>query len=99
MKRQKRERLDVIKDILGVILLNRNLLPTKLLYKTNMSPNGLKEYTRFLLDKGLINKSTIIKPGRAKIEHAIYNLTELGRQYLEDYKAVEMFTEKYGLND
>jgi len=104
MKRQKRETLEVIKDILGVILLNRNIGVTKLIQKANLAGQSFNEYTTTLIKKELItitlteNKGLIndrkLGPGRR-----IINLTEKGRQYLEDYKAVEMFKEKYGLNE
>ena len=34
------------------------------------------------------------KPGKN-----IFSLTELGRQYLEDYRVVDNFLEKYGMNE
>jgi len=101
---RKREKPEIIKDILGVILLNRNILKTNLLYKSNLSPIMFRGYTNLLIDKKLIKCKTI--PGKTNLNkeevtrgHKTFNLTEKGRQYLEDYKTIEMFLEKYGLNE
>jgi len=103
MKRQNRETLQVIKDILGIILLNRNITTTKLTQKANLSPNMFNEYISFLIKKELIS---IIITSKKNLngksigpEHKHHNLTELGRQYLEDYKSIDNFIEKYGMNE
>ena len=102
MSKLKRNKPEIIKEMLGVILLNRNILATRLLYKANLSPNMIKDYTKELVEKKLISetitsKKEILNGRKSKPGHRIFNLTELGRQYLEDYKAVELFLEKYGL--
>lgn len=101
---RKRGKLEIIKDILGAISLNRNIITTKLLYKSNLSIPSFKNYTNLLIERKLIECK--ILPGRKNLNkekitkgHKTFNLTELGRQYLEDYKAIEMFLEKYGLNE
>ena len=48
---KKRERLDVIKDILRVTRDNRQIKPTRLLYASNLSPQMFKEYVDELLKK------------------------------------------------
>ena len=104
MLKKNRNKLEIIKDMLGAILLNRNISPTNLLYKANLSPNMFKDYTEELLEKGLIKDKII--PGRTNLDgkklakdHRTFNLTELGREFLEDYKAVDLFLEKYELNE
>ncbi len=103
MKRIKRERLEVVKEILGIILLKRNIGPTHLLYKANLSPQMFLEYKKDLIEKGLIIETIRTKKNLngedVGLKRKSYNLTELGRQYLEDYHAVENFIEKYGLNE
>ncbi len=104
MPRKKRNTLEIIKEILGVILLNRNISPTKLLYKANLSPQMLKDRVNDLIGKGLMSRIIVLKGEiyngkKSKAERKYLNLTELGRQYLEDYKAVEIFLEKYELNE
>ncbi len=104
MKKQKRERLEVIKDILGIILLNRNIGSTKIIQKANLSPGMFRDYMEELINKGLVtltitDKKEIINGTKFKAGKNCYNLTELGREYLEDYKVVDNFIEKYGLNE
>ena len=104
MTRHKRESLEIMKEILGVMLLNRNISPTRILYKANLSPQNFKDYTLELIERGLISKiitdkKMIIYGKKYKPGRQIFNLTELGREFLEDYKAVDLFLEKYGLNE
>ncbi len=101
---QKRNKLEIIKDFLGAILLNRNIGSTRLLYKSNVSPQMFKDYINELIEKDLISKTIttekqILNGYKCKPGHTIFNLTVRGREYLEDYKAVELFLEKYGLNE
>ena len=49
---RKRERLEVIRDILKSIMSNKNIKPTRLLYASNLSPQMFKEYVNELLKKG-----------------------------------------------
>ncbi len=51
---KKRERLDIIKDILMSIRENRNIKPTRLLYASNLSPQMFKEYINELISKNFI---------------------------------------------
>jgi len=104
MNNRKREKLEIIKDILRTTLLNKNIRATQLLYKSNLSPKMFKYYTTLLINRNLIECN--VHPGRTNLnkkeitkKYRIFKLTELGRQCLEDYKAVEMFLKKYGLNE
>jgi len=104
MVKQKRERLKIIKEILGVILLNRNTGSTKIMQKANLSPQMFDEYKNYLIEKELIlltitDKKEIINGKKFKAGKKCYNLTELGRQYLEDYRVVDNFLEKYGMDE
>jgi len=103
MERQKRGTLEIIKNILGTILLNRNITSTKLINKANLSPHMFDEYNNFLIKKELItltiNSKKNLNGKSIGQEHKCYNLTELGRQYLEDYRIVDDFLEKYKINE
>ena len=88
---KKRERLEVIKDILRVVRENRSIKPTRLLYSSNLSPQMFKEYVNELLKKGFIkmndegdNKKTI-------------SITNKGNEFLQQYKVIETFVENFGL--
>ena len=102
MSKLKRNKLEIIKDMLGVILLNRHISPTHLLYKSNLSSQMFKDYVIELIEKGFITKTIVPKNEKfdgkkIKCERSYYNLTELGREFLEDYKVINLFLEKYGL--
>ncbi len=54
MAAKKRERLEVIKDILQTIKNTRQIKPTRLLYASNLSTQMFKEYINQLLTKEFI---------------------------------------------
>ena len=56
---KKRERLEVIKDILEAIKEGRNIKPTRLLYASNLSPQMFKDYINELLEKGFIKIESV----------------------------------------
>jgi len=87
---KKRERLEVINDILGAIRDARELGPTRLLYSSNLSPQMFKEYTEELLSKKFIEE--LDKKGRKK-----YALTNKGYKFLEEYRNIQRFIEDFGL--
>ncbi|MBU0894208.1 MAG: winged helix-turn-helix transcriptional regulator [Nanoarchaeota archaeon] len=88
---RKRERLDVIKDILKSIRVNRQIKPTRLLYASNLSPQMFKEYINELISKGFI------KIDIDKKEKKTFSLTIKGNEFLEEYKVIENFIENFGL--
>jgi len=87
---KKRERLEVIRDILQVIQKNRNVKPTRLLYSSNLSPQMFKEYVDELLAKKFINANL---DGKNKT----FSLTEKGQNFLQEYKLIEKFVDNFGL--
>ena len=88
---RKRERLDVIKDILRSIRETRNIKPTRLLYASNLSPQMFKEYINELIEKGFIQLDIDDK------EKKTFSLTEKGNNFLEEYKVIENFIDNFGL--
>ncbi len=88
---RKRERLDVIKDILKSIRNNRNIKPTRLLYASNLSPQMFKEYINELISKGFIKLDIDEK------EKKTFSLTRKGNDFLEEYRVIEDFIENFGL--
>ena len=91
MANKKRERLNVIKDILNAIRNNRNIKPTRLLYASNLSPQMFKEYITELLKKGFIEL------GYLEEDKKFFSLTKKGNNFLEEYKIIENFIENFGL--
>jgi predicted transcriptional regulator len=88
---KKRERLEVIKDILRSIRENRKIKPTRLLYASNLSPQMFKEYINELIEKGFISLDIDDK------EKKTFSLTEKGNNFLEEYRIIENFVENFGL--
>ncbi|MFH1787558.1 MAG: winged helix-turn-helix domain-containing protein [archaeon] len=88
---KKRERLDVIRDILKSIRENRNIKPTRLLYASNLSPQMFKDYINELISKGFI------KIDIDKKDKKTFSLTKKGNDFLMEYKIIENFIENFGL--
>ncbi len=89
---KKRERLEVIHDILSVIRdSGNNIKPTRLLYASNLSPQMFKDYLEELLGKRFIEQN---EGGGSK---KTYSLTKKGFDFLERYKAIVDFVENFGL--
>ncbi|MCD4766137.1 MAG: winged helix DNA-binding protein [Methanosarcinales archaeon] len=91
MKR-KRDRLEVIYDILKIIRhYNNSIKPTPLLRYSNLSSQSFSEYISELLDKGFIKE--IIDEKRRKF----FTLTDKGFEYLEKYKLIIGFIDEFEL--
>ncbi len=88
---KKRERLDVIKDILSSIRESRSIKPTRLLYASNLSPQMFKEYINELITKGFI------KIDIDKNEKKTFSLAKKGNDFLEEYRTIENFVRNFGL--
>ena len=88
---RKRERLEVIKDILESIRSTRNIKPTRLLYSSNLSPQMFKEYINELLSKGFISLEI------DKKEKKTFSLTKKGQDFLQEYRVIENLIENFGL--
>ena len=88
---KKRERLDIIRDVLGSIRNNRNIKPTRLLYASNLSPQMFKDYINELIEKGFIQIDI------DKKEKKTFSLTKKGNDFLEEYRVIERFVESFGL--
>jgi len=91
MKR-KRDRLEVIYDILKIIRhYNNSIKPTPLLRYSNLSSQSFSEYLSELLEKGFI-KEIIDEKGRR-----FFTLTDKGFEYLEKYKLIIGFIDEFEL--
>ena len=87
---KKRERLEVIHDILKVIMDNNKMGPTRLLYASNLSPQMFKEYIEELKDKDLIEQTE--NKGKKT-----FSLSKKGFEFLTKYKEMVAFIEDFGL--
>lgn len=87
---KKRDKLEIMKDILQIIFdRGDRLKPTHIMYKANLSHQMLVEYTNELVEKELIE---IVEEGRK-----IHRITNKGRDFLRDYKMMRGFMDSYGL--
>ena len=88
---KKRERLEVIKDILNSVRTMRNIKPTRLLYSSNLSPQMFKGYINELISKKFIQLDIDKKNKKT------FSLTKRGIDFLQEYKIIENFIENFGL--
>jgi len=88
---KKRERLEIIRDILNAIKGKRQIKPTRLLYSSNLSPQMFKTYINELISKGFINLDI------DKNEKKTFSLTKKGYEFLSKYKVIENLIENFGL--
>lgn len=89
---RKRERIEIIHDILKIIRDNHNSIkPTPLLRYSNLSSKSFKEYYEELQSKSLIKE--IYDKKRKKY----ITLTDNGFEFLEKYKQIKGFIEEFNL--
>ena len=86
----KRERLEIIKDILKIIQDYRVIKITPLIRKSNLSSQRFMEYFKDLKEKQLIKETT-------EKEKKLYSLTEKGQRYLEKYSTIVKFIDEFEL--
>lgn len=91
MTTKKRERLDVIRDIIQTVKDNRQIKPTRLLYASNLSPQMFKEYINELISKKFIKLDIDGKDKKT------FSLTKKGQDFLMEYRVIESFIENFGL--
>ncbi|MBI5391389.1 hypothetical protein HZB00_00125 [Candidatus Woesearchaeota archaeon] len=89
---KKRERLQVIHDILKAIQeKNGRIKPTHILYKSNLSHQMLDEYLKELIAGKFILEKTVDG-------NKTYELTQKGFDYIDQYKLITNFVDSFGLN-
>jgi predicted transcriptional regulator len=89
---KKRDRLQVIYDILEVIRdKGENIKPTHILYKSNLSHQMMQQYLGELIKKEFILE-------REREKGKTYSLTEKGFNYLKEYRQITNFVESFGLS-
>lgn len=89
---QKRDRLEVIYDILKIIRDHKNnIKPTPLLRYSNLSFNSFAVYEKELLEKGFVEEVFDKKQKKS------YSLTQKGYEYLDKYSLILGFIEDFDL--
>ncbi len=90
---KKRDRLQIIYDILNVIKeKNGKIKPTNVLYRSNLSNQMFSEYMNELMQKGFIIENKT-KKGKT------YSLSQKGFDYLNKYQMIVDFTNSFGLSE
>lgn len=89
--RKKRERLEVIRDILKSVQERREIKPTRLLYASNLSPQMFKEYVNELVEKKFLEIDFDKKGNK------FFLITKVGNDFLEEYRVIERFVDNFGL--
>ena len=87
---KKRTRIEIVKDVLDVLVKNKNVKVTHLIYKANLSNNSLKEILKDLLENQLVEP--IINKDKTT-----YKITKKGIEFLEEYNKMKIFSDAYGL--
>ncbi len=89
---KKRDRLEVIHDILKLIRDNHNSIkPTPLLRYSNLSSQSFNDYMKELKEKDLV-KTIKDKKGKKFI-----TLTDTGFKYLDRYQTIRGFIDDFNL--
>lgn len=88
----KRERLEVIYDILKIIRNNNNSIkPTPLLRFSNLSFNSFNVYFEELKEKGFVREF------QDKKEKTYISLTDKGFKFLNKYEIIKNFIDEFDL--
>ena len=93
MVKQKRDRLNVIYDILLNIRNSNNTIgPTNLQNKSNLSSQMFREYVEELINIDLIEKIENNQNNKY-----VFSLSKKGNEFLNKYKEMKSFVESFGL--
>ncbi len=88
---QRRNKLEIIHDMLKVTNdVGGKILPTHLLYKSNLSHERMKGYLEELKVKQMIEELH-------EKEKMFFSITDQGRRFLMQYKQLKEFAEAFGL--
>jgi len=88
----KRNKLEIIKDILKIIKENKNQIkPTPLLRKSNISTNNFKKYHIELLEKEFIKENSNHKSEK------FISVTEKGDRFIQKYQTIIDFIDEFEL--
>lgn len=88
---ERRDKLDIIGDILKAIQdKGGRIKPTHLLYKSNLSHEGMKRYIDELKMKLMLLEE------EDKNQNKFFVITDKGLKFLQDYKKIREFTDSFG---
>ena len=88
---ERRDKLDIIGDILKAVQdKGGRIKPTHLLYKSNLSHEGMKRYIDELKMKLMLLEE------EDKNQNKFFVITDKGLKFLQDYKKIREFTDSFG---
>lgn len=90
----RRSRMDVIYDILEVINLNPKIVPTQIMYKSNLSYSMMKNYLELLISKELV---VVHKVTFKKKDLTRYEVTRKGYLFIEKHLKLKNLENEFGL--
>ncbi|MCX8188066.1 MAG: winged helix-turn-helix transcriptional regulator [Nitrososphaeria archaeon] len=92
MKKEKREKLEIVYDILRIIASHGNsILPTPLLRFSNLSTQNFNRYMNELIEKGFVREVFDDESRR------YYTLTDKGFKFIQKYQRIRELIEEFGL--
>ena len=87
----KRTKIDIVYDMLKAIQdKGGTIIPTHLLYKSNLSHQRMKLYLEELKGKKLLVEAH-------EKDKLVYKLTDEGLQFIKNFKQLKEFAEAFGL--
>jgi len=89
----RRNRIDIVENILFLLSSNKNMKPTHLMYKANLSNVQMKGYLEELVRKSFISKSISDK------NNSYLSITEQGKKFLEKINEMKEFEKTFGLEE
>jgi predicted transcriptional regulator len=87
---RKRERIQIIEDMLLSIRNKGEIKPTHLMYRANLAHRQLKSYLEQLLDDKMVES----------VKHSEYDyliITDKGRKFLEKLQEMREFEKTFGI--
>ncbi len=88
---ERRDKLDIIGDILKAVQdKGGRIKPTHLLYKSNLSHEGMKRYIEELKMKLMLLEE------EDKNQNKFFIITDKGLKFLQDYRKIREFTDSFG---
>ena len=93
---QKRNKIEIVNDILNSIQQKGEIKPTHLMYKSNLSHKLLNGYLEELLQKELvILEEEPVKKKKRPMK--VVKITDKGLSFLAEFRRMREFTDAFGL--
>ncbi len=91
---KKRNKVEIVNDILSSIQHKGEIKPTHIMYKSNLSHTLMKSYLEELINKEFVKETSREYKGH---KHSYFIITDKGLQFLEKFKKMKEFEDTFGL--